>query len=148
MGFGCTCRHHDTIQILLLDQIDHIILGILGTIIFTRVSDRPEQARRTKATVEIRQLQTSLELYKLDNREFPTTEQGLSALVSVPSTGTVPQNYPASGYMDKIPKDPWGNDYVYICPGNHGDYDLESYGPDGEDGGEGKNEDVESWNLE
>ena len=125
-----------------------VILGILGTIIFTRVSDRPEQARRTKATVEIRQLQTSLELYKLDNREFPTTEQGLSALVSVPSTGTVPQNYPASGYMDKIPKDPWGNDYVYICPGNHGDYDLESYGPDGEDGGEGKNEDVESWNLE
>ena len=125
-----------------------VILGILGTIIFTRVSDRPEQARRTKATVEIRQLQTSLELYKLDNREFPTTEQGLSALVSVPSTGTVPQNYPASGYMDKIPKDPWGNDYVYICPGNHGDYDLESYGPDGEDGGEGKNGDVESWNLE
>lgn len=125
-----------------------VILGILATIIFTRVGDRPEQARRTKAQVEIRQLQTSLELFKLDNGFYPTTEQGLNALVSQPTTGKIPKHYPESGYLDKLPTDPWGNDYVYIAPGMHGDYDLEAYGPDGEDGGEGKNEDVESWNLE
>ncbi len=124
-----------------------VILGILATIIFTRVGGRPEQARRTKAQVEIRELQTSLELFKLDNGFYPTTEQGLNALVSQPTTGKIPQHYPESGYLDKLPMDPWGNPYVYICPGMHGEYDLESYGADGEDGGEGKNKDVESWNL-
>ena len=125
-----------------------VILGILATVIFTRVSDRPEQARRTKAQVEIRELQTSLELFKLDNGFYPTTEQGLDALVTAPTAGKTPRNYPESGYLDKLPPDPWGNPYVYISPGVHGDYDLESYGPDDEDGGEGKNKDVESWNLE
>lgn len=124
-----------------------VILGILATIIFTRVSDRPEQARRTKAQVEIRQLQTALELFKLDNGFYPTTEQGLDALVTPPTTGKIPKNYPESAYLDKIPADPWKNPYVYISPGQHGEYDLESYGADEEDGGEGKNEDVESWNL-
>jgi general secretion pathway protein G len=125
-----------------------VILGILATIIFTRVSDRPEQARRTKAAVEIRQIQTALELFKLDNGFFPSTEQGLEALVSIPTTGKIPTNYPESGYLEKVPRDPWGNPYVYICPGAHGDYDLVSYGADGEPGGDGKNRDVESWNLD
>jgi general secretion pathway protein G len=125
-----------------------VILGILATVIFTRVSDRPEQARRTKAQVEIRELQTSLELFKLDNGFYPATEQGLEALVSQPTSGKIPRNYPESGYLDKLPADPWGNPYVYISPGMHGEYDLESYGADGEDGGEGKNKDVESWNME
>jgi general secretion pathway protein G len=125
-----------------------VILGILATIIFTRVSDRPEQARRTKAAVEIRQIGTALELFKLDNGYYPSTEQGLDALVSQPTTGKIPKNYPESGYLDKVPKDPWANLYVYISPGLHGDYDLESYGADGEDGGESKNRDVESWSLE
>lgn len=125
-----------------------IILGILATIIFTRVSDRPEQARRTKAQVEIRQLGTALELFKLDNGFYPTTEQGLEALVRKPTTGRIPSNYPESGYIEKVPKDPWGNPYVYVCPGAHGDYDLESYGPDGQEGGDGKNADIQSWNLQ
>jgi len=125
-----------------------VILGILATIIFTRVSDRPEQARRTKAAVEIRQIQTALELFKLDNGFFPSTEQGLEALVSIPTTGKIPTNYPESGYLEKVPRDPWGNPYVYICPGAHGDYDVVSYGADGEPGGDGKNRDVESWNLD
>ncbi|MEW6441483.1 MAG: type II secretion system major pseudopilin GspG [bacterium] len=125
-----------------------VILGILATIIFTRVSDRPEQARRTKAAVEIRQMGTALELFKLDNGFYPTTEQGLEALVSQPSVGKIPNNYPESGYLDKVPYDPWGNTYVYICPGLHGDFDLRSYGPDAEEGGEGKNRDVDSWNLD
>ncbi len=125
-----------------------VILGILATIIFTRVSDRPEQARRTKAAVEIRQVQTALELFKLDNGFYPTTEQGLEALVSAPTSGRVPHNYTDSGYLDKIPLDPWKTPYVYISPGMHGEYDLESYGFDGQEGGDGKSKDIESWNLE
>ena len=125
-----------------------VILGILATIIFTRVSDRPEQARRTKAAVEIRSLQTALELYKLDNGFYPSTEQGLEALVTAPSSGRAPRSYPESGYIDKAPLDPWGTYYVYISPGLQGEYDLESYGTDGEDGGEGTDKDIESWNLE
>ena len=125
-----------------------IILGILATIIFTRVSDRPEQARRTKAAVEIRQLQTALELFKLDNGFYPTTEQGLESLVSRPTTGRIPNNYPESGYIERAPRDPWGNQYIYLSPGAHGEFDIESYGPDGQEGGEGKDEDVQSWNLQ
>ena len=125
-----------------------IILGILATIIFTRVSDRPEQARRTKAAVEIRQLGTALELFKLDNGYYPTSEQGLEALASKPTSGRAPSNYPEAGYIERIPKDPWGGTYIYICPGVHGEYDISSYGPDGEEGGDGKNEDVQSWNLQ
>jgi general secretion pathway protein G len=98
--------------------------------------------------VEIRELQTSLELFKLDNGFYPTTEQGLDALVSQPTTGKIPKNYPEAGYLDKLPLDPWGSPYVYVSPGAHGEYDIESYGFDEEDGGEGKNEDIESWNLE
>ena len=125
-----------------------VILGILATVIFTRVSDRPEQARRTKAQVEIRAMMTALELFKLDNGFYPTTEQGLQGLVTQPSVGRIPMNYPASGYLDKIPPDPWGSPYVYISPGLHGEYDLKSYGADGEEGGEGKDEDIESWRLQ
>lgn len=125
-----------------------VILGILATIIFTRVSDRPEQARRTKAAVEIRQMQTALELFKLDNGFYPTTEQGLDALVRPPTTGRIPYSYPESGYMDKIPLDPWRTPYVYVSPGVYGEYDLKSYGFDGREGGEGKAKDIESWNLD
>jgi general secretion pathway protein G len=125
-----------------------VILGILATIIFTRVSDRPEQARRTKAAVEIRQMQTALELFKLDNGYYPTTEQGLEALVVAPSSGRAPMNYPESGYIDKVPLDPWKNPYLYLSPGAHGEYDLKSYGFDGQEGGEGKGKDIESWNIE
>jgi len=125
-----------------------VILGILATLIFTRVADRPEQARRTKAAVEIRQLQTSLELFKLDNGFYPSTEQGLESLATMPSTGRIPQNYPDSGYVDKVPLDPWKTPYIYVCPGIYAEYDLESYGADGQDGGEGKDKDIESWELE
>ncbi len=125
-----------------------VIVGILSTVIFTRVADRPEQARRTKAMTEIRAMQTSLELFKLDNGFYPSTEQGLEALVTVPTSGRIPANYPASGYIERVRNDPWQNPYVYICPGSHGDYDLESFGPDQADGGTGKDEDVESWSME
>jgi len=139
----------DTRGITLIEMmVVIVILGILATIIFTRVSDRPEQARRTKAAVEIRQIQTALELFKLDNGFYPSTEQGLEALVSAPTVGRAAHNYPESGYLDKIPLDPWKSAYIYISPGNHGEYDLQSYGFDGQEGGEGKGKDIESWNLE
>ena len=125
-----------------------VILGILATMVFTRVGGRTEQARRVKAVVEIRSLQNALELFRVDNGFYPTTEQGLDALVELPSMGQSAISYSEDGYIDKVPFDPWGYPYVYISPGTQGPYDLESYGPDGEDGGEGKWADIESWALD
>lgn len=125
-----------------------IILGILAGIVVPRLLDEPEEARRTKAQVQIKSLEEALGMYKLHNGNFPSTEQGLQALVEKPETGRVPNNYKEGGYINKIPLDPWGNPYIYLSPGVHGDYDLISYGADGEPGGEGKDADVESWNIE
>jgi general secretion pathway protein G len=127
-----------------------VILGILAGLIVPRIMGRPEEARRTKAALTLRSLDSALKLYKLDNGVYPTTEQGLEALIDKPETGTVPKNWREGGYLDssKVPKDPWGNDYVYIQPGEHGDYDLSSYGRDGEKGGEGDNADINLWELE
>jgi len=125
-----------------------IILGILAGIVVPRLLDEPEEARRTKAQVQIKSLEEALAMYKLHNGYFPTTEQGLQALVEKPETGRIPNNYKEGGYIGKIPLDPWGNPYIYLSPGVHGDYDLISYGADGEPGGEGKDADVESWNIE
>ena len=125
-----------------------VILGILAGIVVPRLLDRPEEARRTKAQVQIRSLEEALGLYKLDNGTFPTTEQKLEALVEQPTVGRIPTRYREGGYMKKDPLDPWGNPYVYHSPGIHGDYDIISYGADGEPGGEGNNADVNSWELE
>ena len=125
-----------------------IILGILAGIVVPRLLDRPEEARRTKAAVQIRSLEEALSLYKLDNGYFPTTEQGLQALVDQPESGRIPQNYRDGGYITKVPEDPWGNSYIYLNPGIHGEYDIISYGADGEPGGEGKDSDVQSWEIE
>ena len=125
-----------------------IILGILVGLIVPRFMEKPEKARVVKAKMQIESISAALKEYKLDNGDYPTTEQGLEALVEKPSIGKVPNKYPEKGYFPKIPKDPWGNDYVYISPGEHGDFDLISYGADGEEGGEGKDEDVRSWEIE
>jgi general secretion pathway protein G len=125
-----------------------VILGILAGLIVPRLMDEPEKARIVKAKMQIENLSMALKKFKLDNGFYPTTEQGLPALVQKPSIGKVPKNYPENGYISKIPKDPWENDYVYICPGEHGDFDLISYGADGEEGGEGPNADIKSWEIE
>lgn len=125
-----------------------VILGILAGIVVPRLLDRPEEARRTKAQVQIKSLEEALGLYKLDNGTFPTTEQKLEALVSQPQVGRIPTRYREGGYLKKVPVDPWGNPYVYLSPGIHGEYDIISYGADGEPGGEGNNADVNSWELE
>lgn len=125
-----------------------IILGILAGIVVPRLLDEPDEARRTKAQVQIRSLEEALSMFKLHNGFFPSTEQGLQALVTKPETGRIPTSYKEGGYIRQIPLDPWGNPYVYLSPGVHGDFDLMSYGADGEPGGEGKNADIENWNLQ
>jgi general secretion pathway protein G len=92
-------------------------------------------------------IETALKLYRLDNGFYPTTEQGLKALTEAPAIPPVPRNWREGGYLEKgkVPKDPWGNDFVYLCPGSHDEFDLMSYGADGQLGGEGKNKDVTSW---
>ena len=122
-----------------------VILGLLATIIMPRILSRPEQARRMKAKVDIRSIESALGLFKTDTGRFPTTSEGLAALVTDPGI----KGYNGDAYLDKIPTDPWSNRYIYLCPGVNGkDYDLESYGKDGEDGGSEDNADIESWNLD
>jgi general secretion pathway protein G len=127
-----------------------VILGILAGLIVPRIMGRPEEARRAKAAMQMESMETALKLYKLDSGTYPSTEQGLQALVEAPSVGEPPRNWREGGYLEKgkIPKDPWGNDYVYMSPGAHGEYDLLSYGADGEPGGEDKDKDIASWEIE
>ncbi len=124
------------------------ILGILAAIVVPRILERPEQARRTKATVDIKGIEESLGLFKLDNGFYPSTEQGLQALVVKPQTGRIPSRYPKNAYLKKTPVDPWGNPYIYLSPGVHDQFDIISYGSDGEPGGEGNDADVRSWELD
>ena len=127
-----------------------VILGILAGLIIPRIMGRPDEARRAKARMQIESLETALKLYKLDNGNYPTTEQGLQALVEAPGVGLSAKNWRQGGYLEKgkVPKDPWDNDFFYISPGVHGDFDLTSLGADGEPGGEGKNKDINGWELD
>jgi len=124
------------------------ILALLAGIVVPKIMGRTDEARRTTGKVQIKNIEEGLHLYKLDNGVYPTTEQGLSALITKPTIGSIPQHWRDGGYLPKIPKDPWGHEYAYISPGAHGDYDLLSYGGDGEQGGDGKDADIESWNIE
>lgn len=127
-----------------------VILGILAGLIVPRIMGRPEQAKVLKARMQIESIGTALKLYKLDNGAYPTTEQGLQALVEAPSAGNIPKNWRKGGYLEKgkVPKDPWGNDFVYLSPGVHDDFDITSYGADGVSGGEDTNADINSWESE
>ena len=125
-----------------------VILGILAAIVVPRLLDEPERARRTSAATQIRSLEEALGMFRLDNGYYPSTEQGLQALVTPPTIGRIPTRYKDGGYIRRIPDDPWGNPYVFLSPGVHGDYDLLSYGADGQSGGEGDNADIGNWNLE
>ncbi|MGD9082266.1 MAG: type II secretion system major pseudopilin GspG [Desulfobacterales bacterium] len=127
-----------------------VILGILAGLIVPRIMGRPEEAKQLKAKMQIESLETALKLYKLDNGMYPDTEQGLQALIELPETGIVPKNWRKNGYLEKgrLPKDPWGNEFVYLSPGAHGDYDIISYGADGVPDGEDKNRDINSWEIE
>jgi general secretion pathway protein G len=127
-----------------------VILGLLAAALVPRIMDRPDEARVTKAKTDIRALQTALRFYKLDNGRYPTTEQGLEALVEEPDIPPEPRNYRRGGYLEaeNIPADPWGNDYIYRAPGeNDRDYEIISLGADGEEGGEEYDSDIHSWEL-
>jgi general secretion pathway protein G len=126
-----------------------VILALLAALVGPKLIGRTDDARITDARVQIKNIETALKLYKLDNGNYPSTDQGLLSLVVKPTVGVIPRNYKEGGYLEskKIPKDPWSNDYLYISPGEHGDYDLFSYGADGTKGGEGKNADITSWDT-
>ncbi len=124
-----------------------VILGILAALVVPRIISRPDEARVIAAKQDIASLMQALKLYRLDNQRYPTTEQGLQALVSRPSTVPLPQNWKAGGYIERLPGDPWGNPYQFLNPGLHGEIDVFSFGADGAPGGEGNDADVGSWNL-
>lgn len=124
-----------------------VILGILGTMLVPRFLDKPSEARVTKAHLDMKAIESALKIYKLENGIYPTTDQGLEALITKPETEPVPKNYKRGGYMDGSSlKDPWDNDYIYRSPGDDDrDYEIISYGADGEEGGEDFNADIKSF---
>ncbi len=124
------------------------ILAILAILVVPKFVGRTDDAKIVAAKVQIRHIEEGLHLYKLDSGVYPTTDQGIDALVVKPTIGEIPNRWREGGYLPKTPMDPWSHKYVYLSPGSHGDFDLASYGADGESGGEGKNADIEGWNLE
>jgi general secretion pathway protein G len=124
-----------------------VILGILAAVVVPRIMDRPDDARITKAKQDIRVLESALNLYKLDNFVYPTTQQGLESLVSKPGGEPEPRNYKSGGYIKSLPKDPWGNPYQYLQPGTKSELDLFSLGADNRPGGEGAAADIGNWDL-
>jgi general secretion pathway protein G len=124
-----------------------VILGVLAALIVPKVMSRPDEARQVAAKQDIASLMQALKLYRLDNFRYPSTEQGLAALVSKPSTEPIPQNWKGGGYLDRLPKDPWGSPYQFLNPGVHGEVDIFSFGSDRESGGEADGADIGSWSL-
>lgn len=124
-----------------------IILGILGALIVPNILGRTEETRITAAKSDIRAIGNALNLYRLDNFNYPSTDQGLEALTTKPAGFPEAKNWNPEGYLPKTPKDPWGNDYIYISPGNNGPYDLYSHGADGKEGGDEAGKDILSWEL-
>ena len=125
-----------------------VIIGLLAGIVASNYMDAPDLAKQVQAKANISALESGLKLYKLDNGSYPTTEQGLGALVQQPSTGA--PKWKKGGYLEKgkVPLDPWDNEYIYLCPGLHGNFDIVSYGKDGIPGGEDDNADINSWEIE
>jgi general secretion pathway protein G len=120
-----------------------LIIGVLAALIVPNVLDRADDARVTAAKTDVTNLMQALKLYRLDNQRYPTAEQGLQALTAKPTTMPVPNNW--KNYLDQLPKDPWGQPYVYLNPGIKGEVDVMSYGADGQAGGDGRNADIGSW---
>lgn len=126
-----------------------VILAMLAALVGPKLMGRTDDAKVKTTSIQLKGLESALKFYKLDNGSYPSTEQGLGALVSKPTVGVIPKSYKDGGYLDSkaVPKDAWGNDYLYVSPGEHGDYDLFSYGSDGAKGGDGKNADITSWDT-
>ena len=127
-----------------------VSLGILAMVVAPRIMQDPEKAKVTRAKMDIEALSTAVNRFKLDVGHYPTAEQGLAALVTAPSNAEDAARWSKGGYLEKkkVPKDPWGHEYVYASPGVHGDFDITSYGADGQAGGEDFNADINSWELD
>ncbi len=123
-----------------------VILGVLAALVVPKIMNRPDEARITKVRQDIRAIEAALNLYKLDNYIYPSTDQGLEALVMRPQGTPAAPNWKQGGYLDRLPKDPWGFAYNYLSPGLHGEIDIWSYGADGQPEGEGVNQDWSNWN--
>lgn len=124
-----------------------VILGLLVAVVAPNIMGRSDQAKVTVAETQLTNITKALDLYRLDNSHYPSTQQGLEALVSRPSGTPEPRNWNPDGYMKSIPEDPWGNDFQYVSPGIEGPYDLYSYGSDGQEGGDGDAADISAWNV-
>lgn len=124
-----------------------VILGILAALVVPKIISRPDEARVIAAKQDIASLLQALKLYRLDNQRYPTTEQGLQALAVKPTIAPIPVNWKDGGYVERLPKDPWGNAYQYLNPGIRGEIDVFSFGADGVPGGEGHEADIGSWSL-
>ncbi|MDO4952596.1 MAG: type II secretion system major pseudopilin GspG [Synergistaceae bacterium] len=122
-----------------------VIIGMLSALVGPRLIGQSDEAKIKTTKIQISQLEQVLGLFQLDNGFFPTTEQGLAALVKAPALPPEAMNYKQGGYMKKVPKDAWGREFIYICPGQHGDFDIISYGSDGAEGGEGNARDINNW---
>jgi general secretion pathway protein G len=122
-----------------------VIMGILAALVVPKLMGRTDDARIQAARQDIATLMQALKLYRLDNRKYPTTAQGLQALVTKPASGA--DGWKSGGYIEKLPKDPWGNSYQYLSPGIKGEIDVLSFGADGQPGGEGNDADIGSWDL-
>ena len=123
-----------------------IILGILASLVVPKIMSRPDDARAVKAKHDLLGIQNALDLYRLDNGFYPSTDQGLTALVSKPNTRPNPQHWKA--YLKSLPKDPWGRDYLYLNPGQHGEIDIFTFGANGHAGGDGINAEIGNWNAD
>jgi general secretion pathway protein G len=124
-----------------------VILGILAALVVPRVLERPDEARIVAAKSDIASIMSALKLYRLDNQRYPSAEQGLNALVAAPTQPPVPPNWKPNGYLERLPKDPWGHPYQYLNPGLRGEIDVFSFGADGQPGGTGAAADIGSWDL-
>jgi len=123
-----------------------VIIGLLASMIVPNLIGNKEKADQKKTIADVVALENALDMYKLDNSRYPTTDQGLEALVVKPSNPE-PRNYRDGGYIKRLPNDPWGNPYLYLSPGDHGSIDVFSYGADGQEGGDGTNSDIGNWNI-
>ncbi|OZS45090.1 type II secretion system protein GspG [Photobacterium sanguinicancri] len=124
-----------------------VILGVLASLVVPNLLGNKEKADQQKVVTDISALEQALDMYKLDNSVYPTTDQGLDALVSKPSSSPEPRNYRNGGYIKRLPNDPWGSEYNYVMPGEHGAVDIFSLGADGQEGGEEVNTDIGNWNM-
>ncbi|PKF51400.1 type II secretion system major pseudopilin GspG [Enterovibrio nigricans] len=124
-----------------------VILGVLASFVAPNLLGNVDKADQQKAVTDISTLEGAMDMYRLDNSVYPTTDQGLDALVNKPNSSPEPRSYRQDGYVKRLPQDPWGNDYQYLNPGEHGTIDIFTLGADGQDGGEGINQDIGNWNM-